>query len=75
MLATDIFQYFHRLDNPPADEIFVPADHIKYNKEDGVYNAVVRFVTNYCSRKVHNIRISFSVNDKGRFITNTWKYV
>lgn len=75
-LATNIYLYFHKLDDPAADEIFVPVEHMKIDDEDITsYHATVRFVVNYCGRKVHNIRIKFKVDDKGRFLKNTFEYL
>ncbi len=76
LLAAEIYHYFHKLDNPPADEIFVPVDIIREDKDEpNGFHATVRFVTNYAGRKVHSIRVKFKVDEKGRFLTQTWKYI
>lgn len=73
-LANDIFQHFKSLDNPPADEIFVPIEQIHPSK-DNTYTAVVRFVVDYAGRKVNSVRIKFAVDTRGCFIKNSWNYV
>ena len=76
LLASEIFHYFNRQDNPPADEIYVPVEIIREDTEsENCYHATVRFIVDYGGRKVHNIRIKFNVDSKGRFIANSWKYL
>lgn len=76
VLASSIFQHFHRLDTPPADEIFVPVDNIKQDQDEAMtYHASVRFITNYCSRRAHSVRIKFNIDPKGRFLAKTFQYV
>lgn len=76
LLASEIYHYFHKQDKPPADEIYVPIDIIRPDTEKAnTYFATVRFIVDYAGRKVHNIRIKFNVDEKGRFITNSWIYV
>lgn len=74
LLASDIYQYFHRQDNPPADEIYVPIEIMK-KVNDVTYEATVRFIVDCCGRKVHSVRIRFNVDPKFRFIPNTWRYL
>lgn len=76
LLASEIYQYFHKLDKPPADEIYVPIDIIRRDEEKAnTYFATVRFIVDYAGRKVHNVRIKFNVDEKGRFMNNSWNYV
>lgn len=74
LLASDIYKYFNQQDHPPADEIFVPVD-IMRKVNNVTYDATVRFIVDYGGRKVHNIRIRLTVDEKGRFITNNWHYL
>lgn len=75
LLASDIYKYFHHLDSPPADEIHVPIDLMQEDKKTkGNYYATVRYVVNCAGRKVNSVRINFAIDEKGRFLTNTWKY-
>ena len=74
-IATSIFRFFHAADEPPADEIFVPTDAIRVDEDDPtVLNATVRFVTHYCVRKVHSIKIKFRLDNFGRFDSNSFTY-
>jgi hypothetical protein len=76
VLSASIFHHFRGKDNPPADEIFVPLAAIKEDKKDkNTLYATVRFIVNYCGRKEHSVRIKFQVDDRGRFLANTWSYV
>ncbi len=76
LLASDIFYYFHKQDNPPADEIFVPIEIIrKDDVQENCYHATVRFIVECCGRKVHSVRIKFFIDDKGKFVTTNWNYV
>lgn len=75
VLSAAIYHHFKGLDNPAADEIYVPLEAIKADDEPNTYQATVRFVIDYCGRKVHSVRILFSVDPVGRFLANTWKYV
>jgi hypothetical protein len=75
-IATSIFRYFHAEDEPPADEIFVPTDAIRPDEDvAGVLTATVRFVTHYCVRKVHSIKIKFKLDQFGRFDSSTYEYI
>jgi len=75
-LATSIFRYFHAQDEPAADEIYVPVEAIRPEPdgEEGFYIATVRFVTNYCVRKVHSIKIRFKLNQHGTFDSKSFQY-
>lgn len=76
LLSASIYTYFNRQDDPPADEIYVPVDLIRQEEdEEDYYTAVVRFVTNYCGRKVHSIKIRFQIDERGRFQQKTFKYL
>lgn len=76
LLAGDIYRFFNQQDNPPADEIHVPVDLMQEDKKNkDHYYATVRYVINCAGRKVHSVRINFAIDEKGRFLTNTWKYV
>ena len=76
VLASSLFYYFRNLDRPPADEIYVPVDAIKPDRdEQNCYYATVRFVVNYCGRKVHSTRIKLHIDNNGRFIPSNWSYV
>ena len=74
LLASDIYQYFLHQDHPPADEIYVPIDIIKKVNES-TYDATIRFIVDYCGRKVHNVRIRFNIDNKFRFVNNSWRYL
>lgn len=76
LLAGDIFHFFQAQDTPPADQIFVPLEQIKVDRdtEDGLI-ATVRFIMECAGRKVHSIRIKFKVDPRGRFLTNSWNYL
>jgi len=74
-LATAIYRFFHSQDTPPADEIYVPLDNIKQGDNEDSCIATVRFVTNYCSRRVHSVRIKFNIDQKGRFIPKSYRYI
>ena len=75
-IATQLFQHYHRLDDPPADEIYVPIDLIKMNENaENSYFATVRFITTYVVRKVHNIRINFQLDSAGRADLKSIKYI
>lgn len=74
-LASDIFQFFHAVDTPPADEIHVPLEYLRVHK-NGYYTATVRFVVTYGGmRKVHSIRIGFTTDTYGRFDNTSWNYL
>lgn len=65
-LATQLYQHFHKQDDPPADEIYVPIDLIKADDEaENSFFATVRFITTYVERKVHSIRIKFKLEGDG----------
>lgn len=65
-VATQLYQHFHRADDPPADEIYVPIDLIKADDEaESSFFATVRFITTYVERKVHSIRINFQLENNG----------
>lgn len=74
LLASDIYQFFHQSDHPPADEIYVPVDIMRKVNEN-TFDATIRFIVDYCGRKVHNIRIRFNVDSKLRFLNNSWRYL
>lgn len=74
LLANDVCQYFISLDRPPADKVYVPVESLKPLKDNN-YIGVVRFIMDYCGRKVHTVRIKFTADEKGRFIPASWKYV
>jgi hypothetical protein len=76
VLSAAIYHYFYKQDNPPADKIDVPVDAMRADRdEQDVYYATIRFIIDYCGRKTHSIRIKFNIDDKGRFLTDTWEYV
>ena len=76
LLSTSIYRYFYAQDEPPADEIFVPKDAIKEDYEGGGYlNAVVRFVSHWCGRKVHSIKIKFLPDSSGKINAKTIEYI
>ncbi len=74
VLASTMFHYFRGLDRPPADEIFIPIEAI-HKEDQNTYHATVRFIVDYCGRKVHSVRIKFDVDNTGRFLPSTWQYV
>jgi hypothetical protein len=76
LVANDIYQHFHSLDNPPADEIHVPVELMEPSrKEPDTYTAIIKFVVDYCGKRTHTVRIKFAIDPKGRFIRNSWNYV
>lgn len=75
VIATSIYHHFRVLDNPPADKIEVPIGAMKEDrKEKGTVYATVRFIKEWCGRREHSIRIKFNIDEKGRFLSNTWSY-
>ena len=80
-VTTSIYRYFLNQDNPPADEIHEPIDAVKLSDDQypgltgDVYTATVRFVTNYCERKVHTVRIAFELTPTGHFNSKTFQYI
>lgn len=75
-IATQLYQHFHRADNIPADEIYVPVDLIRTDTEaENSFFATVRFITTYVERKVHNIRIGFQLDVGGRANLQSIKYI
>lgn len=76
LLSSNLYHYFKDLDTPPADEIVVPVNYIKKDHDEpNTYYSTIRFIVEYCGRKVHNIKIKFNIDEKGRFLNNTWSYV
>lgn len=76
LLSADIFQFFNGVDEPPADEIYVPVDLIHAVKNSpNTFTATVRFIVNYAGRKVHSIRIKFNIDARGQFLVDSWKYI
>jgi hypothetical protein len=75
LLSANIYHHFRKIDAPhEADDIFVPIDSIKYNKDENRMYASVRFAVDWCGRKQHSIRIKFSLDDKKRFMPESWSY-
>jgi hypothetical protein len=75
-LSSSLFSYFRSQDDPPADEIYVPVENIRQDEGgEDVYHATIRFIVNYCGRKVHNVRIKFKIDSVGRFIPKTFQYI
>ena len=76
VLSASIFHYFRAMDNPPAQEMFIPIAAIRPDKkEKNTFFATIRYVIEYCGRKENSVRIKFNVDDTGRFLNNTWQYV
>ena len=76
LLASNLYQYYRQLDNPPADEISIPIEAIKQDQTDQTtYYAIIKFAITWCKeKKTNTIRIRFKIDDKGRFIRDTIKY-
>ena len=76
IISASLFHFFRAMDNPPANDMFIPVAAIKPDKsEKNTFYATIRYVIEYCGRKENSVRIKFKVDDSGRFLNNTWSYV
>ena len=75
MLASEIHAFFIKKDNPPADQLLVPVDEIKQSKKNpNLFYATMQYIVECCGTKTHFVNIRFYVDDKGRFIPNSFNY-
>jgi hypothetical protein len=75
LLSAAIAGHFHKLDTPPADELYVPIELIYADSEQAnTFYATVRYIVIWGKRKVHSVRIKFQIDPSGRFLENTWSY-